>query len=161
MGLRFTNNTAQTLGQFSFNYTGEQWRVAATAAGGPANNESLTVDYRLGGTDLFSGTFVEIPSATFDSPNDVAGSTNHLDGNANENRVTDLGATITGLSWAPGTDLWLRWTAINKAPETGTAQIADHGLAIDDLTFSAAIPEPSSLIILMSGVLLAFRRFSR
>jgi hypothetical protein len=162
MGLRFTNSTSQTLEQFSFSYTGEQWRVAATAAGGPAGNQSLTVDYRLGGTDLHSGTFVEIPLATFDSPIDTPDGTNHLDGNAPENRVTGLGATVTGLNWAPGTDLWLRWTAINKAPETGTGQIADHGLAIDDLRFSATVPEPSSLLTMILGCLaLLSRRSSR
>ena len=38
--------------------------------------------------------------------------------------------TVTGLSWAPGANLWIRWNDINDADN-------DHGLAIDDVMFSA------------------------
>jgi hypothetical protein len=146
-GIRLTNNTADTLTQFTFSFTGEQWRVGdSNSAGGGAGNESLSVDYRLGGTDLHSGTFTEIPSATFDSPVDVIGSTSHLNGNDPANRVTGLGATVGGINWTPGTDLWLRWTAINKF-NTGVGEQADHGLAIDDLTFIAEVPEPATLVL--------------
>jgi hypothetical protein len=159
-GLRLTNNTTDTLTQFTLNYTGEQWRVGdSNSAGGGAGNESLTVDYRLGGTDLQSGTYTEIPGATFDSPVDVIGSTSHLNGNDPANRVTGLGATVTGISWTPGTDLWLRWTAINKF-NTGVGEIADHGLAIDDLTFIGEVPEPSTLAlsVLFAVTMLGWRR---
>ena len=54
---------------------------------------------------------------------------------------------MTGLNWQPGEDLWVRWADINDAGN-------DHGLAIDDVTFSAeAIPEPAT--ITMAGLALA------
>jgi hypothetical protein len=63
-----------------------------------------------------------------------------VDGNATGNRQT-ITATVTGLNWQPGQDLWIRWADLNDAGN-------DHGLAIDDLNFSA-VPEPGALALAM------------
>jgi len=57
------------------------------------------------------------------------------------------------LHWLPDTDLWLRWGDVNHAGN-------EHGLAIDNLTFEAMVPEPASYLLLGLGVagLLVFRR---
>lgn len=76
-----------------------------------------------------------------------------MDGNAVGSRLAKS-ATITGLNWLPGQDLWIRWADLNDAGN-------DHGLAIDDLTF-VAIPEPASLGVAGLAILatLASRRRS-
>jgi hypothetical protein len=77
-----------------------------------------------------------------------------LDGHAAANRHVFAPVTITGLNWAPGTDLWVRWSDPQVAG-------ADHGLAIDDFSFSATgVPEPASLGLLAAAgaPLLAGRR---
>ena len=68
-----------------------------------------------------------------------------VDGNT-AGRV-DVGPfTVTGVNWTPGTDLWLRWTDLSHPGN-------DHGLAIDDLAFTAvAVPEPSFGGLLAVGV---------
>ena len=50
-------------------------------------------------------------------------------GNANRTAVS---ATITGLTWAPGQTLVLRWTDVNDGGN-------DDGLAIDDLSLSTPV----------------------
>ncbi|MCU0634009.1 MAG: hypothetical protein MUE41_03965 [Gemmatimonadaceae bacterium] len=141
-GLWLTNNTGQTLNQFTLAYTGEQWRRGDNVA------NALQFAYGLGATGLTTGTFVDVASLSFTAPT-TSGSNTALDGNAAGNR-TARSATVTGLTWTAGQSLWLRWQDINDAG-------ADDGLAVDDLTFTAAgptvvIPEPSTTALLASGV---------
>lgn len=166
-GLRLTNDTGNTLTQFTVDYTAEQWRSATPVAGRPAGNQSVTLDYRLGGTDLDAEPFIDIPGGGFDSIIDSPPLTGdppvanpHLNGNDPANRLTGQGATVTGINWAPGEDLWVRWSQTNVFSAEG--EIADHGLAIDDLTFSAQVPEPTgvALAALAAMALLAYRRVS-
>ena len=66
-----------------------------------------------------------------------------LNGNDPANQQAVSG-TVTGLSWAPGQDLVLRW---NSNELSGS----DNGLAIDNLSFSA-VPEPSSVALAAIGL---------
>ena len=50
-------------------------------------------------------------------------------------------AVANNVGWTPGSTLFVRWIG---ADITGQ----DDGLSIDDLTISAAVPEPSSLALL-------------
>lgn len=148
-GMRLTNNTNQILTEFTVNYTAEQWRDALTS-GSFVPNQSVTLDYRFGGTDIQSGTYVELPTGGFDSFVDT-GTGNGVNGNLPANRAIGKGATVTDIAWAPGTDLWIRWTHTQYVGN-------DHGLAIDDVIFTA-IPEPTafSLLALAAAVLCSRR----
>jgi MYXO-CTERM domain-containing protein len=78
-----------------------------------------------------------------------------VDGN-NAGAVAGLGGTIGGLEWAAGETLWLRWVERNDAG-------SDHGLAIDNLSFSS-VPEPSEYATAAAAMLvlaLACRRRRR
>jgi hypothetical protein len=141
-GLRLTNNTGITLGQFTLSYTGEQWKDAGNS---PANvAQTHTFGYAVTSTsptDIgdFNATsnpggitgVVAASPLNFTSPIFTT-TTTTLDGNAAANRVA-ISATVGGFTWLPGEDLWLRWSDVDNA---GT----DHGLAVDDLMFSADIP---------------------
>ena len=60
--------------------------------------------------------------------------------------MTGLSATVTSLGWAAGDTLWVRWTERNDIGN-------DHGLAIDDLSFSVrAVPEPGALSLMLAGL---------
>jgi hypothetical protein len=141
MALRLTNNTGTTLNSFSLSYTGEQWHTSTATA------DPMTVDFAtdVSGSDFVgTGTFTPVPGLTFAST--VSGAAEAaLDGNDPANRSA-LSATNVPVNWAPGTDLWIRWSDIQ------VATLRDHGNAIDDLSFSAtAVPEPASLGLVVLG----------
>lgn len=144
-GTRFVNNTGAMLTEFTLSYVGEQWRdgggtTASVAQGirfGYSMNAGSIVDTAASGL-----IYTEVPELEFVSPNVGRTTAAALNGNAPENR-TALSATITGLNWLPGEELWIRWIDNDNSGN-------DHGLGIDDLSFTA-VPEPATIILLMLG----------
>ena len=136
-GLVLTNDTGLTLDSFTLSYTGEQWR-----RGNVANPNTLFFSYAVGGTSIGSGTFTGIAALNFVAPNTQVSPTDvALDGNNAANQTFLSGGVATGLGWAPGDTLVLRWLAQDLSGQ-------DDGLGIDNLTFSAAaIPEASTLCL--------------
>jgi hypothetical protein len=158
VALRLTNMTGATLNSFTLAYDGEQWRD-----GQSPNPETLSFDYSLTATTLnwFDPTapFTAVPALNYSSPvfaDEIAGGT-PVNGN-NEGRVPDISATISNISWAPGTDLWLRWGDVQIIG--GSGGLADDGLGIDTVRF-VAVPESGSLTIAGCGALAAFSRRRR
>lgn len=151
-GLVLTNNTATTLASFTLGFTGEQWR-----RGEPAVHNALPFDYAISGNamDNISSaiSFTAVPQLTFSAPNvlDAAGSTEiALNGNDVLNQ-TVLSYTVDNIDWNPGEVLILRWRGQDLTGQ-------DDGLAIDGVTFTAAVPEPASMALLGAGAMLLLRR---
>jgi hypothetical protein len=139
IGLRLHNDTGATISSFALSYSGEQWRN-----GGVAATHSLTFGYSTTATSVQDAAFTSVAELTFTSP--VTSTTAAaVDGNV-AGRTVISAVTVNGLTWAPGTDLWLRWADKNDSGN-------DHGLAIDDLTFTAVVPEPGSAALIGLGVL--------
>jgi hypothetical protein len=125
LGLRFLNQTSNTLNQISLRFAGELWRQAAV-------QKIISVSYWVDptasagfGTNitglLTNVTFTANPAATNPVP---------VDGTATANQMIIAINNQTIADWAPGAALWLSWQMLDA---TGKGQ----GLAIDDLTFSA------------------------
>ncbi len=128
-GVQFVNNTGTIITGFSLGYTGEQWRRASAA------EQALSVEFSLAATSLASGDYFTIQGLGFVSP-DTAGSTGARDGNASAYRTVIGPATINNINWTPGTSLWIRFLDPDHSG-------SDHGLAIDDFTFTAADASPN------------------
>lgn len=153
-----TNNTGVLLTQFTLNYDGEQWRDAGDNV--PPYAQTMVFQFGFG-ADFMSVASWNTPGGSFNftSPvnTPVAGRVN---GNT-DGRVANLGGTITSLSWQPSTTLWLRWIEQNDPK-------FDHGLAIDNISFSAnsevaAVPEAPAilfggLVCSVSGLAVISRR---
>jgi len=119
-GVRLVNNTAQTITAFSVMFTGEQWHK-----NGGTTAHTFPLQYQIGATSITSGTWS--PVVTFSSPvNTTTVAT--LAGNTSANR-RGVAGRISGISWAPGAELWLRIADTN---ESGNEQ----ALGIDDFIFT-------------------------
>ncbi len=129
-GVTLVNNTGLPISEVTLSYTGEQWR----RGGGVVN--VLAFDYGVGATDIKVGTFTAAPALDFTAPV-TAGSTGALDGNLPANRAAVSG-TLSGLNWAPGETLVLRWTDANDSGN-------DDALAIDDLSITTPV-SPADIV---------------
>jgi hypothetical protein len=141
IAVAFNNASGSALDGFTVGYSGEQWRN-----GGNTNTQSLVLEYGYGGT--FADVNVWTPAgAAFNFVSPVVGATAAaVDGNG-AGLVSGLGGTVS-TSWANGSTLWLRWSDLNDVGN-------DHGLAIDNLSFSpvaGVVPEPGSLAMLLAGM---------
>lgn len=123
-GVRLVNNTSQTLTKFTVMYTGEQWYASTQST-----THTLQVDYQLGATSISTGTWTAATGGTFTAPISTGTTARALDGNAAANRLGKA-VMVTGVSWAPGQELWVRFRDDN---ESGNEQ----GLSVDDFSFIA------------------------
>jgi hypothetical protein len=135
-GVGLTNNTASAITSFTASFDGEQWRDGGVATTTPPTlpaAQTMVVEYGFGATFETVATWTA-PGAAFDftSPIFVVATNTGvaLDGNEAANRAAAKGGTISDVSWEPAATLWIRWTEKNDPSN-------DHGLAIDNFSFSA------------------------
>lgn len=143
-GVQLRNATSGTITSLTVNYDGEQWRSGNNGS----ITDLITFDHSSNATSMTSGTWTTFGAPlNFVSPTQIGAGA--IDGNLPTNRSTRTG-TLNGLNWAPGTDLWLRWTH---------AGIARDGMSIDDVNLQAnPVPEPFTLAFAVAGLGLAGRR---
>ncbi|MCY7410484.1 MAG: hypothetical protein LH473_09435, partial [Chitinophagales bacterium] len=120
IGAVFTNTTGSTVTSISISYTGEQWRLGATA-----RVDRMDFQYSTNATSLTTGTWSDFDALDFTAPV-TTGTVGALDGNAAANKTSKSG-TISSLSIANGATLYIRWNDFNA---TGS----DDGLSVDDFT---------------------------
>ena len=148
IALQLTNTTGSTLTEFTLGYRLEttQWRASGTQA-------TASMSYLVGSspTNWRTDSFTSAPTLNLSTvySGDTAVANTNVDGNAAGNFSTLTPTTITGLNWANGTDLWIRWTfnVGTNLPNVG----------IDNVTFSA-IPEPRAALLGGLGLLALLRR---
>lgn len=147
IGAQFRNTGSTTIQSVSIGYTGEQWRIGNSAA---ARIDRLNFFYSLDATSFTIGTWHSLSSLDFLSPI-TTGTVGAINGNLGTNQ-SNLSSNITGLNWTTGNDLWIRWTGFN-------ADNNDDGLAIDDFSITAsfaaapaAVPEPGTFALLLTGL---------
>lgn len=150
--LKLTNHTGATIRQFSLGYTGLQfYRSTGTA------NNTVRVAYKIAAAGtapaLTTGTWNAIDELSFTAPqNGSEGAASILNFNAG-NFVDFSPVAVSGLSWADGEDLWVRWWIDNV---TST----DQGVGIDNVVFAASSPigpnitvQPASMAIVSGETL--------
>lgn len=123
-GVRLVNNTTQTLTRFTVIFTGEQWYASTQSAA-----HTLLLDYQVGATSISAGTWTNVSAGLFTAPISTGTTARSLNGNTAANRTNKI-AVVTGVSWAPGQELWVRFRDTN---ESGNEQ----ALSVDDFSFLA------------------------
>ncbi len=122
-GLKLVSNTGNTLTNFTVIYTGEQWFKSSAAI-----QHSLNLAYQLGASSISTGTWTPMTAGTFLAPVFTSGAST-LNGNLAANRALKV-ATVSGVSWAAGQSLWIRFSDANES-------LNEQGLAVDDFYFLA------------------------
>jgi hypothetical protein len=139
IAVAFSNSTGAALTGFTIGYSGEQWRN-----GGNTSAQTMVLEYGYGATFGAVSAWLA-PGGSFDFTSPVTGATAAAVAGNSTGLVAGLGGTVN-TSWAAGDTLWLRWVERNDVGN-------DHGLAIDDVSFSvSAVPEPGSLALLLAGI---------
>lgn len=139
IALALVNGSAVAYDSFTISFSGEQWRN-----GGNATAQSMVLEYGFGNS-FTTVTAWTAPGGNFTWTAPVATATAAtVDGNV-AGLVANRGGTV-GTNWAPGDTLWVRWIENNDSGN-------DHGLAIDNLSFSVtAVPEPGTYALLLAGL---------
>jgi uncharacterized protein len=159
-GVRFVNASTSLIAGIDVSFDGEQWFYGDSF---PGVVESLDFSYQIfdagaGSLSITSG-WTAVDDLKFVSPiSDGTPVDRTLDGNLPANREDGIADSITGMTLAPGQEIWLRWTATN------ISSISDHALAIDDLSVRfTAVPEPAACAMLagMIGLAAGARRRRR
>ena len=160
-GVRFINASTSELVGVSVTFDGEQWSRLPNR---PQIQTTLDFSYKVfeagQGNIASTSGWVNIDALDFVSPNATLTSFAYIDGNASENSLRDIQSYISGITVAPGQELWLRWASIGVG---GT--VVNHDLAIDNLRVSfTTIPEPATGATLAGAtafLVLGFRRRNR
>lgn len=147
IAVAFANNSGLNIDAVTVGFDGEQWRN-----GGNTTPQTMVFEYGFG-SSFASVTTWFAPGGAFDWTSPIAtGMAAAVDGNT-MGFVGSRGGTIGSLTWADGETLWLRWIERNDAGN-------DHGLAIDNFSFSAnlvPIPEVETYVAAaLAGVFGAF-----
>jgi len=152
-GLQLVNNSGSTIDQISLTADSEQWRTGNNSS----VNETVTFEYSLNASGINdpTATFTAVPGLDLFEIQTGSTSGGAIDGNDPANRA-GIAALISGVGWADGTTLTIRWSDLDAAGNDGM-------YALDNLNISAVtVPEPSTVAMISIGALaLLWRRFRR
>jgi hypothetical protein len=147
-GTWFVNSSSDTFGSVTFSFDREVWRTQNTAI-----DESLEFSYGFASSGIGTGNFITnglmtaFSALNATSQSSFASLNGGLGGfNDPSTNTVSVSATISGLTWAPGDSLFIRWNDFNDAGN-------DAGVAIDNLSMTTTIvvPEPSSALLASLG----------
>jgi hypothetical protein len=137
-GAAFLNSTGSSITAIDLAGVMEQWRSGSSNT----VNEIDAFEYSLDATSLTSGTWVAVSS--FDLVEKIISSTTAaaLDGNLPENQ-TAISASITGINWTSGAQIWIRWSDVNDLGSDGICAI--DNLVMTVTTGNVTVdPEPTN-----------------
>lgn len=129
LGAVFTNNTGGTVSKISIQTRMEQWRESSNET----VNETVAFSYSFDATSLNTGTWTTVTALDLKEKLTTATSNVAVNGNLATN-YSNLANIITGLNWAHGTNLWIKWTDANETGSNGLYAIDNFIISVSEAT---------------------------
>ncbi len=129
LGAVFTNNTGGTVSKISIQTRMEQWRESSNET----VNETVAFSYSFDATSLNTGTWTTVTALDLKEKLTTATSNVAVNGNLATN-YSNLANIITGLNWANGTNLWIKWTDANETGSNGLYAIDNFIISVSEAT---------------------------
>ncbi|HWS59749.1 MAG TPA: T9SS type A sorting domain-containing protein [Flavobacterium sp.] len=126
LGAVFTNNTGSTVSKISIQTRMEQWRSSDNSS----VNETVAFSYSLDATSLTTGTWTTVTALDLKEKLTTSNTSAAVNGNLASN-YTNMSNIISGINWANGANLWIKWTDTNDSGSNGL-------YAIDNFIISVA-----------------------
>lgn len=127
LGAVFTNNTGSTVSKISIQTRMEQWRESGNAS----VNETVAFSYSFDATSLNTGTWTVLSTLDLKEKLTSVNSNLAVNGNLAAN-YSLLSNIITGLNWANGTNLWIKWVDVNDAGNNGLYAIDNFIISVSE-----------------------------
>lgn len=144
MGVEITNGTAFVVTDATITFNREVWRTSTSTL-----NRMLFSFGTSGGT-ITSTNFLTDATMTLNPSGDLVGLPFVATNGAIPVDSLAVVVNLTGLSIAPGSSLFLRWTDFNDVGN-------DSSIGIDDFTL-VMTPAPGAAVLMGMGALVAMRR---
>lgn len=127
LGAVFQNNTGSLVSKISIQTRMEQWRESGNAG----INESVAFYYSLDATSLSTGTWTPVTALNLNEKLTAATNSAAVNGNLAVN-YTLLSNIITGLNWANGANLWIKWVDTNDSGTNGMYAIDNFIITVSE-----------------------------
>jgi hypothetical protein len=139
-GASFLNSTGNTTTAISISAVMEQWKSGSSYS----SNEIVAFSYSTDATSLSDGTWTTVSALDLNEILTTTSSAAAVDGNLAANQ-TAISSSITGLNWANGANLWIKWTDANDSGSDGMYAIDNFSFTITATTLSTKQNEISGL----------------
>ena len=127
LGAVFTNNTGGTVTKISIQARMEQWRESNNEMA----NETVAFSYSFDATSLDNGNWTSVTALDLKEKLTTVNTNNAVNGNLASN-YTNMSNIISGLNWANGTNLWIKWTDANDPGSNGLYAIDNFIISVSE-----------------------------
>jgi hypothetical protein len=128
LGAVFQNNTGSTVSKISIQTRMEQWKES----GNSGINETVAFYYSLDATSLSSGTWTPVSTLNLNEKLTLATTNSAVNGNLSAN-YTNMANIISGLNWANGANLWIKWVDTNDSGTNGMYAIDNFIISVNQV----------------------------
>ncbi|MBP6758288.1 MAG: T9SS type A sorting domain-containing protein [Flavobacterium sp.] len=128
LGAVFVNNTENTVSKISIQTRMEQWRQS----GNSSVTETVAFYYSLDATSLTTGTWIPVTALNLNEKLTGVNTNTAVNGNLAAN-YTNMSNIISGLNWANGTNLWVKWVDANESGANGMYAIDNFIISVNQV----------------------------
>lgn len=130
LGAVFQNNTGSIVSKIAIQTKMEQWRESGNAG----INETVAFYYSTNATSLndIAAIWTPVTALNLNEKLTLATSNNAVNGNLAVN-YTNISNIISGLNWADGTNLWVKWVDTNDSGANGMYAIDNFIISVNQV----------------------------